>query len=176
MTRDLVAGLVQNNITIVSGLARGIDAIAHKTAVDLGGRSWQCLTDWSCIYPAEPHDGLKLRRAWAIISELWPGHPARGQELRPQPNYQRPFTWRSVLGLPANAAAPYHQRLEQDRGVPCRATSASSRGAKISSFREGAKLVASMILFGRTRICIWWQKKRPYSLCFQKQPKNCSSQ
>lgn len=37
VTERLVTGLVDNDCTIVSGLALGIDAVAHKTAMDAGG-------------------------------------------------------------------------------------------------------------------------------------------
>src|SRR3990170_1993804 len=34
---ELAEGLARNNVTVVSGLARGIDSIAHKTALKAGG-------------------------------------------------------------------------------------------------------------------------------------------
>lgn len=39
VTERLVAGLVDAGVTIVSGLAFGIDAVAHKAAVDCGGKT-----------------------------------------------------------------------------------------------------------------------------------------
>lgn len=54
VTRDLVAGLVNNGITIVSGLARGIDAVAHRTAVEEGGRTIAVMASGiDKIYPPE---------------------------------------------------------------------------------------------------------------------------
>lgn len=57
VARDLVAGLVQNGITIVSGLARGIDGVAHRTALEEGGRT---IAVMACgidkVYPPEHRD------------------------------------------------------------------------------------------------------------------------
>lgn len=39
VTERLVAGLVDAGVTIVSGLAFGVDAVAHKAAVDCGGKT-----------------------------------------------------------------------------------------------------------------------------------------
>jgi len=46
--------LVKNNVVIVSGLARGIDTIAHKTAIENGGKTIAVLgTPLNKYYPAE---------------------------------------------------------------------------------------------------------------------------
>jgi DNA processing protein len=57
VTRDLVSGLVRNDITIVSGLARGIDAIAHRTALEEGGRTIAVMASGiDKVYPPEHRD------------------------------------------------------------------------------------------------------------------------
>lgn len=57
MARELVAGLARNGITIISGLARGIDAVAHRTALEEGGRT---IAVMACgidkVYPPEHRD------------------------------------------------------------------------------------------------------------------------
>jgi len=71
--------LVENGITVVSGLARGIDTIAHVTAIGNGGRTVAVLgTSLDRCYPRE---NRKLQELIAhqhlVISMFPPGTPTR---------------------------------------------------------------------------------------------------
>ena len=53
-TRRLVRSLVEHDFTIVSGLAQGVDTIAHQTTIDSGGRTIAVIgTPISEVYPKE---------------------------------------------------------------------------------------------------------------------------
>ena len=54
LTRRFVKELVQNGYTIVSGLARGVDTLAHQTALENHGRTIAVLgSGLDIIYPPE---------------------------------------------------------------------------------------------------------------------------
>lgn len=77
--QQLTTGLVKNGWLIVSGLARGIDGVAHQTALDSGGQTLAVLGHGlDKIYPPE-HLGLaeKIIRQGALITEYPPFLPAR---------------------------------------------------------------------------------------------------
>lgn len=72
MARGLTDGLVRSGLTIVSGLARGIDAEAHATALRLGGRTVAVLgSGIDVVYPSEHHQLLmKIAEQGCVLSEL----------------------------------------------------------------------------------------------------------
>jgi DNA processing protein len=74
-TVSFVVGLVRAGYTIVSGLARGIDGIAHQTALDVGGDTVGVLgTGIDVPYPPE-HEGLirTIAGHGCLVSEFPPG-------------------------------------------------------------------------------------------------------
>jgi DNA processing protein len=70
--RALVKGLVKDNFTIVSGLAKGVDRAAHETAIAQGGRTIAVLgTPISHAYPAENKElQEKIAREFLLISQV----------------------------------------------------------------------------------------------------------
>lgn len=67
----LAAGLVRAGFTVVSGLARGIDAAAHRGALQAGGRTLAVLAGGlSRIYPPEHADlARQVEQSGALLSE-----------------------------------------------------------------------------------------------------------
>jgi DNA processing protein len=75
VTEELASVLARNGVTVVSGLARGVDAIAHTAAIKSGGRTLAVLgSGVDRIYPPE-HRQLaeRITQQGAVISDYAPG-------------------------------------------------------------------------------------------------------
>ena len=80
VTYRLASDLASHGIIIISGLALGIDAIAHRGALDSGGITLAVLANGvDYIYPATNKNLADdiISNGGAIISEYEPGTPAR---------------------------------------------------------------------------------------------------
>lgn len=86
ITEELSAFLAANGMTVISGLARGVDAIAHQTSLKAGGRTIAVLgSGVDKIYPPE-HRGLAehMMERGAIISDYAPGTPPEASNFPPR--------------------------------------------------------------------------------------------
>jgi DNA processing protein len=148
VTEEIVTDLAQNNITIVSGLARGIDSVAHHSALAAGGRS---LAVFACgldiVYPGE-NDNLarQIMQRGALISEYPLGTKPKAENF-PRRNRIMSGLSLGVLVVEADLASgamiTAHLAAEQNRevfAIPGSILSPASRGTN-HLIQEGAKLV-----------------------------------
>ena len=149
VTRDVVTGLVRNGVTIISGLARGVDAIAHKTALDAGGRTIAVLgSGLDCIYPAENRSLVTqiLAGRGAVISEYGMGVQPEAKNFPPRNRIISGLSLGVIVveaGERSGALITSKFALEQDRevfAVPGSINSPASRGPN-QLIQQGAKLV-----------------------------------
>lgn len=86
ITEELSAFLAAHGITVVSGLARGVDAIAHQAALKAGGRTLAVLgSGVDKIYPPE-HRALaeQIMAHGALLSDYAPGTPPDASNFPPR--------------------------------------------------------------------------------------------
>jgi DNA processing protein len=145
---EIVADLVRNKITIVSGLAKGIDSIAHRSALEAGGRTiavFGCGLD--IVYPAENAAlARNIIQQGALISEYPLGTRPKADNF-PRRNRIMSGLSLGVLVVEADetsgAMITAHLALEQNRevfAIPGSILSPASRGTN-RLIQEGAKLV-----------------------------------
>lgn len=148
IAEQLCSQLVENKITIVSGLARGIDTAAHQGAVKNSGRTMAVLgCGLDIIYPPENKKlSERILESGAIISEFPVGTPPEASNF---PRRNRIISGLSLGVLVVEAAKKSGSlitvdfALEQGRevfAVPGMITSKESEGTN-GLIKQGAKLV-----------------------------------
>ena len=86
VTEEIAAFLAANGMTVISGLARGVDAVAHSAALRAGGRTLGVLgSGVDKIYPPE-HRALaeQMMERGGIISDYAPGTPPDASNFPPR--------------------------------------------------------------------------------------------
>jgi len=86
ITEELASYLASNGITVISGLARGVDAIAHQTVLKAGGRTIGVLgSGVDKIYPPEHRQmAEQMMVQGAIVSDYAPGTPPDASNFPPR--------------------------------------------------------------------------------------------
>lgn len=145
------AQLSQKGFTIVSGLAFGIDAIAHKTALEHGGKTIAVLGSGINIITPTTNErlGLEIIQQGALISEFPPNTPAKPHHF---PQRDRIMSGLSIGTLiieateRSGALITARNAAEQGRevfAIPGEIFSQFSKGTN-KLIQQGAKLVSQI--------------------------------
>jgi DNA processing protein len=166
VAESVSAELAARGVTVVSGLARGIDSAAHRGALRGGGRTIAVLGGGvDKIYPPENRPlAREIEARGAVVSQFAPGTPTLPHHF--------PIRNRVIAGLALGvvvveaaerSGALITARLAAELGrevmaVPGRVTSDASRGAH-ALLRDGAALVETWedvirALPSRWRACV----------------------
>ena len=146
--RELGSGLAQRGVTVVSGLARGVDSAAHRGALAVDGCTVGVLgSGVDIVYPPEHSELARdMVRRGALVSELPPGTTPRPAYF-PQRNRLISGLSRAVVVVEASERSgsliTARLALEQGRevmAVPGNVLNGRNRGAH-ALLKDGAKVV-----------------------------------
>jgi DNA processing protein len=151
VTRSLTTTLVRAGVSVISGMARGIDGVAHRTALEAGGRTVAVLgTGIDVPYPAgHRHLHRMIADKGLVLSESPPGMTAHKGAF---PKRNRiiaalaPVTIVIEAGHKSGALNTASQALELGRivaAVPGPIDSEQSAGSN-QLLRDGAVVIASV--------------------------------
>ena len=152
VTAELCGELAARGVTVVSGLALGIDARAHKATLDAGGRTIAVLGNGlDTVYPRENRRLAEriVEEGGALVSEFVLGTRPEASNF---PRRNRIISGMTLGTLITEASETsgtrwtvYHA-LEQNREIFCVPGSVYSDASKLTNrlIREGAKLVCGV--------------------------------
>jgi len=147
-TERISRELAQKGVTIVSGMARGIDSAAHRGALSAHGRTVAVLgSGLDVIYPPE-NDKLynDIIKNGAVVSEYPPGTPPLASNFPARNRIISGMSYGVVVveaGEKSGSLITAKLALEQGRevfAVPGSIDSAGSRGTN-KLIKQGAKLI-----------------------------------
>lgn len=150
VSADLARALARAGVSLISGLARGVDSVAHRAALDGGGHTVGVLgCGLDVTYPPE-NRGLiaEMARRGAVVSEFPLGTPPLAGNF-PARNRVISGLSRAVVvveaGLKSGALITARHALDQGRevlAVPGPVGSPTSQGCH-QLLRQGARLLTS---------------------------------
>jgi DNA processing protein len=147
--RMVASGLAQAGVTVVSGLARGIDTVAHRACLDAGGRTIAVLgSGVDVIYPSQNrHLAAEIADRGAVVSEYALGTRPDARNFPPRN--------RIISGLTLGTVV-----VEADIGSGARITSgfAAEQGREVfavpgSVFAKGSRGTNDLIQQGAKMVC-----------------------
>lgn len=150
-TARLSAQLVKCGFTVVSGMAEGIDTVAHETSLKANGRTLAVMgSGLDCIYPASNKDlAARISGRGAVVTEFPFGRRPDKTTFPMRNRIVSGMTMGVVVveaGARSGAIITVNQALDQGRAVfavPGRIDSNASKGTN-ELIRQGARLVTGI--------------------------------